>query len=692
MGRQAKVTLVIEAVQSRVSKILDGVRNKLSGVTDETKNLSQAQARAARDTAYRKSTQFLIDRIGELGDRTKTTMRSIQTLSAGLQSTDKQAVDEYRAAVQRIRDRIDELEVKNESLKKSQAGVTEEVEKSGVAGNALSKVWKRLLAAGLLFVSARRINRFFRESVNLFIENAEGAGELRERIEDLKDAWFDLRVAIGSVIVEIFSLDKQSNEALNTTENLTKSINENRKGLIRWGRIAVESVVLVLNGFKQLFDTVTTGWKLLLLGAELAAREIRIVFKKLANQIEDDFKNAKIFAPSRFLAEKLGLPEFGGRTFDTSADEKAVEGLREEIRKLDEESGIGKQLEDFRKAARAGRERVNAPIGDIPVASRPRDKEKLSAEEKRKREMQRLRTEIERLQGELFEVRARRLKEPFDEALAETEADLQEAIARARRELGDLFEAPPKGLTGQIARRRREAGLNPLERERERQQQFQGKPLPERPFDAIEHPSSMTESTTDFGGGFGAHFQRELEKTFGPLETLDQKLASIAAGSLAELGDQFENVFFKVSSGSASAGEAAAEFFTFFIAKAASELGDFHFAQGIAKLASGTWPPNAAAIKASGLHFAAAGAFKALSGTLRGSVAGRGGGGAGGAGLFISRGSTRAQERLIGGRGRGTATIIIQGGILDMNDPRQERALANALNKLDGRDVVIQSR
>lgn len=55
------------------------------------------------------------------------------------------------------------------------------------------------------------------------------------------------------------------------------------------------------------------------------------------------------------------------------------------------------------------------------------------------------------------------------------------------------------------------------------------------------------------------------------------------------------------------------------------------FAQGLAALASGIWPPNPAALAAAGKHFAAAAAFRALAGALGAPGVGGGGGGTGGA-------------------------------------------------------------
>lgn len=61
-------------------------------------------------------------------------------------------------------------------------------------------------------------------------------------------------------------------------------------------------------------------------------------------------------------------------------------------------------------------------------------------------------------------------------------------------------------------------------------------------------------------------------------------------------------------------------------------LAEYHHAQGVAKLAEGTWPPNPAAISSAMKHFAAAGLFQALPGLLGG------GGRAGQAGAAVAAG------------------------------------------------------
>lgn len=87
-----------------------------------------------------------------------------------------------------------------------------------------------------------------------------------------------------------------------------------------------------------------------------------------------------------------------------------------------------------------------------------------------------------------------------------------------------------------------------------------------------------------------------------------------------------------------------------------------------------------------GLGLIAAGAaMKAATSSFLSSPTGGGGGAAGGS--MGSYADTIGAGR--GGDG-GPVTLVIEGGILDMSDPRQEQALAEALQRLSGRRVIVE--
>lgn len=98
------------------------------------------------------------------------------------------------------------------------------------------------------------------------------------------------------------------------------------------------------------------------------------------------------------------------------------------------------------------------------------------------------------------------------------------------------------------------------------------------------------------------------------------------------------------------------------------------FAAGLAALASGTWPPNPAALAAAGKHFAAAAAFKAIGATF---------GGAAGAGGLAVAGGGRLPPGAIGtsspaSRELPSAEVHIYLDPLSPADPRFQRVVLGA--------------
>jgi hypothetical protein len=128
------------------------------------------------------------------------------------------------------------------------------------------------------------------------------------------------------------------------------------------------------------------------------------------------------------------------------------------------------------------------------------------------------------------------------------------------------------------------------------------------------------------------------------------------------------------------AGPSAEKFFGPFriIAKL---LAGFEIAEGIAKLASGIWPPNPTALAAAAQHFKAAQQFAQIGG----------GGGGGGGGIaqssFFQGGDLRPGAQA----GPGTLTVVFpQGGsVLDPNNPDHQNAFVDFLRTITERNIVV---
>lgn len=176
---------------------------------------------------------------------------------------------------------------------------------------------------------------------------------------------------------------------------------------------------------------------------------------------------------------------------------------------------------------------------------------------------------------------------------------------------------------------------------------------------------------------------QSLVETFEAGERLDRIVSNIATNLLQGFGSAVEEAFGAFVSGSESAGQAFKNAMLGAVASVARAQGSMFAAEALAALGRGLLG-NPAAFAAAAKFTAASIAMFALAGSLS-AMAGGGGGGRSGAGA----GSAETQREQLEDQ-RGAAEIVIQGGLLDMSDPRQADALSSAINDLDGRRVTIR--
>jgi len=162
-------------------------------------------------------------------------------------------------------------------------------------------------------------------------------------------------------------------------------------------------------------------------------------------------------------------------------------------------------------------------------------------------------------------------------------------------------------------------------------------------------------------------------------------LANVLANSITKafrgFGTAVSGAFKALTDGSKAAGAAFRDAMLGALGAVAQGFGEFFLAKAIAAFAVLDFARGAGLTAAATAMFALAGVLGGLGG------GGSSGGGSGGGGSFSTESS---QEDLRGAADRGAATIIIKGGILNMNDPNQARQLENALSDLDGRRVIIR--
>lgn len=209
-------------------------------------------------------------------------------------------------------------------------------------------------------------------------------------------------------------------------------------------------------------------------------------------------------------------------------------------------------------------------------------------------------------------------------------------------------------------------------------------------IDALRQTSEAVGLTFDANGvkaqSFGQIFQKQVRAAVKAAGSLNKVIAEMATQTFAAFGNAVSAAFAAMVDGSQSAGKAFLSAMLGALAQVAAGFGQFFLAKATAALGE-VFLGNPAALAAAAKFTAAAVAMFALSGVLQG-VANRASGSGGGA---AAAPAAQAQERAeAASREEPPATLVIEGGILDMTDPRQADALTRALEDLSGRRVTIR--
>lgn len=157
----------------------------------------------------------------------------------------------------------------------------------------------------------------------------------------------------------------------------------------------------------------------------------------------------------------------------------------------------------------------------------------------------------------------------------------------------------------------------------------------------------------------------------------NQVTEMLAAGSINEFGSVVEDTFSAIVDSSQDASVAFEQGTLNALSSVASGFARYFAAQALGALASGNFT-------SAGLYTAASLGLSALSGTIGGAASNAGAGA-----RTTGRSTTNA---FAGTADRGSAEIIIEGGLLDTTDPRQAQALGDAISDLSGRRVILTSR
>jgi hypothetical protein len=191
----------------------------------------------------------------------------------------------------------------------------------------------------------------------------------------------------------------------------------------------------------------------------------------------------------------------------------------------------------------------------------------------------------------------------------------------------------------------------------------------------------------DLGGGaFSERFGTSIREAVGEVQTLDQVVANLTVNTFQAFGQAVMDAFQAVVEGSKSAGAAFAAAMLQALAAVAKGMGDFYITKAVAALGEGLLGDPRGFAAAGKFTLAAAG-FYALAGAVSGfanKAGGSGGGGSSASKDAYSRTNQVADKR-------GSAYLVVQGGLLDMSDPRQAEALAGAIENLTDRRIILST-
>lgn len=191
-----------------------------------------------------------------------------------------------------------------------------------------------------------------------------------------------------------------------------------------------------------------------------------------------------------------------------------------------------------------------------------------------------------------------------------------------------------------------------------------------------EGPASLSPIGDPAALDVGVQKISELQLAIG---SLDDSIRGVAKGAIVEFADAWADATQEMIAGSGRLGDAI-------IRAGRRAVGGVLMAKGretlldAAKAAIQGFTNPTEFLRAARLF--AIGTAQMAAGQL---FAGGGGGGGGGGGLGAAGFAQQRDET----SDRGEATIVVQGGLLDMSDPRQANALADAIAELSGRRVII---
>jgi hypothetical protein len=491
-----------------------------------------------------------------------------------------------------------------------------------------------------------KFNQIVQQTAGFFDVAVGATQSLSGQFAQAKNAIGELLETFGQIIAETFNLNTAQGALRDRLNALNDRIRANLPEWVKWGRVIVAVVVAVVRTFGNFVRFFFNVGQVIGDIFVVIYHAARLNFQRAYNSALD-FINGLIIAFN--LLNRTSIPTLA-RMPETAAD--AMQAAKERMQQNADDiraaiAGIGTAWSDVVKAIKA----EPLPVADIAGKgggkNQPLSPQQVAQETAR--------TTLGEANQTLAQFAAGTLPTgEFEAAMSRIVPQLQ-----TLRDSGLLSQEQWAAVTQAIEKFRVEA----------------------------EAAGILITSLDDTAAStFGQAFAQQVHEATAALGTLNEQLATTTLDALGGFMQASVEAFGLFAEGSKQAGQAFEAAMLMALASVASAFAQMFAARATAALAEAILPSSvltgqsAGGLAAAGYFTAAAIAMSAVAGALRGAAnrTAGGGGGAAGASQRTSAASREGQE----------GTLIIEGGILDMTDPRQADAFAGAYEELVRRGVV----
>jgi hypothetical protein len=495
-----------------------------------------------------------------------------------------------------------------------------------------------------------RFNLLMKKTAPLF-EVAKGSAQsLLGQLDQTKNAWEDEKTVLGGVVVQMLGLDKQGHSLRDMMKDLVEWTKAHTAAIVKWGRVLGDALYfqLQISGLliHVFFDLGRTIIDTLILALDALPRFFVFLGDKLV-----DGMNVLIGKINEHLPDMLKL------TLIDHASNPIANGVRDTWTAAIDQiknnfSDIGTSIDNVKDAYHDMRDDMKKPVDAkvIVTATTAGGGKNLHVDPSIAAE--RAAKELIAQAGVLVAKQEAGLigGDEFNQ-----QADTMVKKLYAIKDAGGLVDDTMIQL-GQAIK-----GVN-----------------------GHMQDLSMVASPHD---NFMQAFRKSTVDAYDMILDFDTELANTTMNTLQSFGQEATAAFGQLTKGGKDAGKAFESAMIDAIGSVADGFAQLFAARAVAELAAGiaTFPAGAHHFAAAGEFFAAAALMGAIGGAIHGAASRAGGGGGGGGPQDVQNGRNDAAANQ-----PPDATVVIQGGLLDMSDPRQAEALAGAIGELSGRRVIIK--